>query len=637
MALSPKSVAAVLIVAGVLLASGVALSASDPVRASVGANGFVEIEGAVASLESAGGPASQHAWRCNGPSGLSATCGVNLPSTAGTDPSAPSWVNLTARTSGSPGGSVAASMTWDTSDGYVLLYGGLSGIISYPAVGPYEWTYLNGAWTNISGLVTGGSPPGVAFTGLAYDPAIQKVVAFGGIGNGGTSYNATWLYHDDTWTNVTATAGPAPSPRVYMGFSEDSSAGEIVLFGGSPSDSASTYYNDTWTFSDGTWTNLTATAGISTPLAAFPGLSDDPAASSAVLVYLTLGPANYSEDTFLFTGTAWTNVTGSVTGTLPLVFLPQMAYDAQESAVVLFALDLIDQTGTEIFMSATYEFSHDAWINLTGSAPLATNYSLTLSDPLLPSLSELPDGTVGLYGGAQPTFGLLFDYFQVLATAPNVSRVLPSSSTAEAGTVVPFDFSAGGGISPLSYSYAFGDGGGASGFPSATHQYSSAGPYQVTFTATDLGGRTAVGQVNLTVTPALATSPISTASSALAPNAIGVFSVSVSGGAPPYAYAWTFGDGASSPAAAPSHAWTSTGTYTVRVNVTDAGGASVVQTLVVDVTNSASSSSSSSISALDATYLVVVAVVALAAGVLIGSMIRRGRPPTPAPPPPAAT
>jgi PKD repeat protein len=50
------------------------------------------------------------------------------------------------------------------------------------------------------------------------------------------------------------------------------------------------------------------------------------------------------------------------------------------------------------------------------------------------------------------------------------------------------------------------------------------------------------------------------------------FTASVSGGTPPYRFAWTFGDGGTSNLQNPSHTYTTAGSFTARVTVTDAAG-----------------------------------------------------------------
>jgi PKD repeat protein len=621
-----------LVVTGLLLGSGAVavLTGFPPTTLSSGA---VEVQGAVASIEGGAGPPSSVPWNCQAPTVLSATCSTQTPSSIGDYPSPVSWVNLTGRTRGSPGPTFFGTMTWDASDGYVLLYGGAWDGLRSSNGAPFDWTYDNGVWTNISGLVTGGGPPSVLLPGLAFDPSLGKVMAFGGLGIESVLSNSTWLYHALVWTNVTSTAGPAPSPRAFAALAEDSSADEVLLFGGSIcACSPHKFVNDTWTFKDGTWTNITASAGITSAHALWPAMANDPAESGAILIYGTNGTPAYTEDTLLFNGARWVNLTGSLGVEAPLAYLPEMAYDAQQSAVILFAFNVLSRaTDNPIPFTVTFAFVGGDWVNLTGLVPLAPVYTSAW-----PELSELPDGTVGLYGGAAPGIGLVYDYFLDLASPPNVTRVLPVSTTVDAGAAIAFQFSVGGGVAPLACGYEFGDGGSDTGFESASHAYASPGPYEVTFTVTDLAGESATGWANLTVNSPLASSSISTPSTTFAPNTAVTMNVTASGGTPPYAYNWTFDDGSFSHAASPTHDWLNSGVYDLRVNVTDAGGGSVVRTLVLNVT-SPSGTHSGLGSGLEYAYVVVAVLVVIATVAVVWLVVRRRRAPPVHPPVPITT
>lgn len=63
------------------------------------------------------------------------------------------------------------------------------------------------------------------------------------------------------------------------------------------------------------------------------------------------------------------------------------------------------------------------------------------------------------------------------------------------------------------------------------------------------------------------------------------FSTTVSGGTPGYDYSWTFGDGASSWSKSPSHSYTSSGTYTAKIIVTDDLGRVDSDSITITVTN----------------------------------------------------
>jgi PKD repeat protein len=62
------------------------------------------------------------------------------------------------------------------------------------------------------------------------------------------------------------------------------------------------------------------------------------------------------------------------------------------------------------------------------------------------------------------------------------------------------------------------------------------------------------------------------------------FTSTIQGGVSSYTYSWTFGDGATSSAANPSHTYTSIGTYTAKLIVADSKGQSASDTTTVSVT-----------------------------------------------------
>jgi len=65
------------------------------------------------------------------------------------------------------------------------------------------------------------------------------------------------------------------------------------------------------------------------------------------------------------------------------------------------------------------------------------------------------------------------------------------------------------------------------------------------------------------------------------------FAATPMGGSSPYMYAWTFGDGSTGTGAAPSHAYTTSGVYTVSLTVTDSAGGSSQVSNVVSVSSPA--------------------------------------------------
>ncbi len=174
--------------------------------------------------------------------------------------------------------------------------------------------------------------------------------------------------------------------------------------------------------------------------------------------------------------------------------------------------------------------------------------------------------------------------FSYLPTNPTVGQQIlfqGASSYDSDGTVI-------------SYYWNFGDGqtSGPSGASSVYHQYSAAGTYTVTLTVTDNGGLT--NSVSHTVQVGVPNQPPVAAFSFSPTNPLAGQQVRFDGSASfdpngtITAYNWNFGDGATSGAGAVVyHQYSTAGTYTVTLTVTDNGGltSSVTHTVQVGTPN----------------------------------------------------
>ena len=172
---------------------------------------------------------------------------------------------------------------------------------------------------------------------------------------------------------------------------------------------------------------------------------------------------------------------------------------------------------------------------------------------------------------------------------PSNVTILASRNIIDAGLAVNLTAESQFGSSPLSYAWSLGDSS-TSSSPSITHSYSKPGTYVVTLTLKDAAGKSASASYTILVLPDphAAINSVPTVSS----NTSATFSATVSGGLAPYSYAWNFGDGARSTDATPSHAYASSGTYQVTLNVTDSEGYTTTSYLNVTVTHSSTLSTS---------------------------------------------
>jgi hypothetical protein len=189
------------------------------------------------------------------------------------------------------------AMAYDARDGYVVLYGGSTSTTAVGSDG--TWKFQNNTWTNITSQITG-APPALCRVTMSYDSADKEIVLFGGWTNGGSVSSETWVYSNSTWTELTPKTSPIG--RVYDYQSDDPSAAGTLLFGG---DNYATYepYNDTWKFSNGTWTNVSGTSGSAPSVRAFGAMIYDPVGGYVVL-YGGAGsgstPSTYYADTYTY-------------------------------------------------------------------------------------------------------------------------------------------------------------------------------------------------------------------------------------------------------------------------------------------------------------------------------------------------
>lgn len=163
------------------------------------------------------------------------------------------------------------------------------------------------------------------------------------------------------------------------------------------------------------------------------------------------------------------------------------------------------------------------------------------------------------------------------------SAALAGRTLVDVGVSVSFTGARTGGmgLAPSGYRWSFGDGGTALGLVAA-HAYSEPGSYTAWFNVTDALGFHSQDSISLVVDPALASSVRAMTAPAVAGAPVSFVS-DPSGGTPPYVYAWSFGDGASSIAPNPSHTYSAAGNYSVKLWVNDTGGGSVHSAFVLPV------------------------------------------------------
>jgi len=170
------------------------------------------------------------------------------------------------------------------------------------------WTWDGATWTQQFPPV---SPHIRDSPAMAYDPATGTVVMFGGegrngggAGNGGDIFSDTWVWNGRgaTWTEEFPASSPS-ARRTSIVY--DAHFGAIVLYGGdnAAGDCCDIYFNDTWTWTGKTWTQLFPAS--SPPARALPAVAYDAAIGQIVMFGGYDVPGQGLNDTWSWDGSSW--------------------------------------------------------------------------------------------------------------------------------------------------------------------------------------------------------------------------------------------------------------------------------------------------------------------------------------------
>ncbi|MCI4331594.1 MAG: kelch repeat-containing protein [Thermoplasmata archaeon] len=217
------------------------------------------------------------------------------------------------------------------------------------------------------------APSGRETMALAYDSADGYVLLFGGgTWNAFSNNGETWTFSAGTWTQLTPT--PSPGPRMGAGLAYDAADGYVVMFGGYDR-SGGGFDGDTWTFLAGVWTFVNASTH---PSARWGMGMDYDANDGYVLLFGGEGGfGNYQGDTWKFVSGAWSPL--SPTSSPSNRGDNNMAYDGSDKEVVLYS----GEAGGSAY-NDTWTYSGGVWTNLTKNLslePIAETANAISYDP----------------------------------------------------------------------------------------------------------------------------------------------------------------------------------------------------------------------------------------------------------------
>ena len=237
-------------------------------------------------------------------------------------------------------------------------------------------------------LVPAANPSVRSTPAITYDAAHGQVVMFGGYN--GNFLNDTWLWNGTTWRQVFPQNSPSPRSNVQMVY--DPARGNVVLFGGLTS--ISTRADDTWVWDGTNWTNVTPANPANSPTGgrASASMVFDPVTNNVTLFGGLNSGGMVQDDTWVWNGSAWTNVTPASSANSPTGGREgaSMAYDAAAGNVVLFGGS--DEYGND--QNDTWTWNGLNWTQQSpANPPAARDGGAMAYDPAL--------GQVVLFGGEQ--------------------------------------------------------------------------------------------------------------------------------------------------------------------------------------------------------------------------------------------
>ncbi|MFZ0830118.1 MAG: PKD domain-containing protein [Thermoplasmata archaeon] len=377
--------------------------------------------------------------------------------------------------------------------------------------------------------------------GLVWDSTDGYSLLFGGDDYGASPlhyYNDTWKFSGGVWTNLTNVAD-APEARSGFEMANDPGDDEVVLFGGVP-DVATVPYHDTWTYAGGVWTNISSTVSTPPPNLYWGAMAYDNTTSSVILfggVEMSVG--DYTNETWSFHAGQWTQLLPTVSP--PARNSESMVWDPQANELLMFGGQ--DESGS---LNDTWGFTGSTWVQLTTTGAPNPRWGAGLA--YFPPLHQV----VLFAGNGAPNYDE-YTYASGMWTAYAATSPNPGQTT---------------GLNDMTYDY--GD-----NYVLMTQESLDYANYTWALNLTS-GASPPPLQVTVSAMPQSGSAPLQVD-----------FTSDVSGGTPPYTYAWTFGDGGTSTLAAPTYGYPSAGMFTATLVVTDHAGAMISKSVTITVSKMA--------------------------------------------------
>ncbi|MCI4346809.1 MAG: hypothetical protein L3K07_08700, partial [Thermoplasmata archaeon] len=372
----------------------------------------------------------------------------------------------------------------------------------------------NGSWSKVS-LTTGSPiPPLRSEAAAVSDPSVGGFLWHGGeVYNGDLGVNLgyydTWAFSNGSWRNLTAGTSPVPCCAFAGGW--DNATGSAILFGGVSAPPGQAEFAETWSFSQGTWTNVSPS--LSPVAREFGAAAYDPSQSAL----------------FVFGGENSTDPALADSWAYRLATFPAPTAFPSSGSTDVGQVFVLSAPSAAVQPNASYQ-----WLHLPGCAALdvpVLNCTAASAGTFAIALNvSAPNGTSG------PTVPILYTVY----SSPGVGTFSTFPPVVDAGQSVTFGASAAGGTGVYTFNWtALPAGCASTNSPSLSCVPTSVGSFRPHLTVTDSNGARETGVLPpLTVNGALGLNITVTPTPTFVAKPFAIVAT-VIGGTPPTAIAWS--------------------------------------------------------------------------------------------------
>jgi PKD repeat protein len=430
-----------------------------------------------------------------------------------------------------------ASLEQGSGPAALLSQHGIASLLAPAPIIPSAGSYT---WDNLTTSVGAAPPAGLPV--MTWDPADGYVLLYVGFTVHGDFAN-TWTYANGTWTNITASTTGAPPVLLAPSIAYDPSTSQVILFGGE--NRTDQLRNFTWAYHAGAWVNLTSTAGAPPSARLVATMTTDSTDGEVVLVGGQNASGAFLRDTWTFKHGTWANVTSAQSFALRPMAYPTLT-DYPGHGAFLVGDMIYNATN---LVPGTFEFSAGMWTNLTST------------------VGPEPQGVAFGSGFYVPSLAAVLTFGFIVVTSNGGSFLYPTTwefvggawqnITSITGTTADqFGEFAGSAFDPIDQSIL---------------TFSGINPF-----TSHISSATWVLSAPPSVRAAASKAVVDTGTNV-------AFSGTVSNGLDPNSVRWSFGDGGTATSTSATHTYAHPGVYVANLTATDFRGTTGTATVTVFV------------------------------------------------------